>query len=636
MSGDVVMLVGGSDREVVESIADDVRDLLEGLVVVEIVGGVAEAMTTVEAVRAAGGIVPLAFVAVDVDDDEGIDVVLALHADDEIERTRKVLITSRASLQRVDIALQRGAVHGMLTRPWTRHGLHRLVDAHLATFLVEYAPERLDDFGAVIDDAELERARTRVEQERAAPTAAAEAEHPLLDSDVDDAAVEAQMVRLLDRALGHPPRLRVAPGTILIESGEDVGGIYVVLEGIVQLTSLTEQGERILHEDSTGRILGLLSLASHRRAMLRCKAVTDVRAIPVSVDQLARAIDAEPALAGLLTRVLIGSLARRLRRSDELQVELDQSLAALSEARAQLVASARFATLGEMSAGMAHELNNPTAALTRAVEHLADDLALVVGDPEIVDRVHRQLDAPSQSTSEQRAHRRSLADRLGDRRLAERLVGMGVTEPREAQALARLDGSTLDRLEAAARLGRTIRNTTSAAERIRSLVDSLRAYARGDDGRGPVAADVDVAEGVDNALRLVSHRLDDVEVERHVDDVPSISARPGALQQVWTNLITNALDAVDDHGRIELRVSQAAPRTVRVEVIDDGPGIPTQLQSRIFEPRFTTKNGRVQFGLGLGLSIARQIVEEHHGSITVESRPGRTRFAVVLPVEGSP
>ena len=180
----------------------------------------------------------------------------------------------------------------------------------------------------------------------------------------------------------------------MIEAGDDVGGIYVVLEGSVRLTSRTEQGERILHEGSTGPIVGLLSLATHRRAMLECRAVTDVRAIPVTIDQLDRALDAEPGLSGLLTRVLIRSLAHRLRRSDELQVELDQSLAALSEARAQLVASARFATLGELSAGMAHELNNPTAALRRSVDHLAEDLLAVVDEPGLADAIRRAGAAP--------------------------------------------------------------------------------------------------------------------------------------------------------------------------------------------------------------------------------------------------
>ena len=112
-----------------------------------------------------------------------------------------------------------------------------------------------------------------------------------------------------------------------------------------------------------------------------------------------------------------------------------------------------------------------------------------------------------------------------------------------------------------------------------------------------------------------------------------IHARPGALQQVWSNLLINALDAMDDRGTITIAVRPSGGGIV-VQVGDDGPGIPPDLQTRIFEPRFTTKDGRVQFGLGLGLSISRQIVEDHHGTIGVESEPGRTVFTVELPVEG--
>ena len=101
---------------------------------------------------------------------------------------------------------------------------------------------------------------------------------------------------------------------------------------------------------------------------------------------------------------------------------------------------------------------------------------------------------------------------------------------------------------------------------------------------------------------------------------------------MWSNLLINALDAMHDEGLVSIRVS-AKNATVTVEITDSGPGIPPNVQSRIFEPRFATKDGRVRFGLGLGLSISRQIVEEHNGTIGVESRPGHTVFTVALPVE---
>ena len=626
----VVLVVAGTDAG--EPLATDLRALLGGHADVEITSGVDAAMRTAESVLGADGYIPLALVDLDSSAHRGADVVAALHQHPRLRDTRTVLVASRASLHDVDEALRLGSVNGMIIRPWTELGLGSLIEAQLATYLVECAPHRLEEFGELLDDADIAAARERIEQQRAAPTIDATDPHPLLGEPMDDDEMTRRLVELLDRCLGHPARIRVSPGTIMIEEGEDVGGIYVVIEGRVQLTSHAQAGRKVMHEESTGAIVGLLSLASHRRALLRCRAVTDVRAIPITLDQLARALTVEPEFGGLLARILITSLARRLRRSQELQLELDESLAALSEARAQLVASARFTALGEMAAGMAHELNNPTAALMRSVDHLADDVLAVVDDDAVTAIVQRRLDAPTMPSSERRALRRDIAEAVGDRSRADRLVASGVTSTDEARTFADAGDRELRRLEAATRLAETIRNISGVADRVQSLVGSLRGYLRGNDGRGDIHTDVEVATGLDDALRMVSHRLDRVEVRRQYEPAPTIAARPGALQQVWSNLLVNALDAMNDEGQLSIRVAPEGA-TVRVEIADTGPGIPPEIESRIFEPRFTTKDGRVQFGLGLGLSISRQIVEEHHGTIGVESRPGHTVFTVVLPAE---
>lgn len=619
-----------------DSLADDLRTLLDPMATVEIAADGVAAAERARVLRSEGALVPVTFVDVDVGESPSA-LVVQLHEEPALEATRNVLVTSKTSLGGADDALRRGAVHGMLTRPWSRAGLRAQLVANLAVFLTQLAPERLDEFDRLLDAEARAQARVRLEQQQEAPQRSTTATPFLLDSSIDEDEIEQRMIELIDRSLGHPPRLRVAPGTIMIESGDDVGGIYVILDGTVQLASETAGGERILHRQSTGAIVGLLSLASHRTAMLQVRAVTDVRALPVTLDQLATALAAEPELAALLTRVLVASLARRLRHSDELQVELGQSLAALTEARAQLVATARFAALGEMAAGMAHELNNPTAALGRSAEHLLDDIGTLVTEPALLACLRRQLDDAPLSTSELRAQRRALADALGDRHLADRLIDIGTTDPADAVAALELDEAALLRLEAAARLGRSLRALMSAGERVQTLVGSLRAYSRGDDGRGPLVPGVDVAAGLDDALRLLAHRMARVDLDRHYRGPATVTARPGELQQVWTNLLTNALDAIGDEGHLIVRVESIDPSNgetaqVRVEVTDDGPGVAPELREQIFEPRFTTKHGRVEYGLGLGLSISRQIVDDHGGSIALQSEPGRTTFRVELPL----
>ncbi|MEQ8436066.1 MAG: ATP-binding protein [Ilumatobacter fluminis] len=634
MSVDPAVLIVGGTEQRVRAVADELVALVGDRVSVEAVPD-AESATSFARVAAGGGsMVPLALACCG--EGLGPPEVVELRAGLRAFDTRIVAVTESASLVGLAPLLGSDAVDAFMAEPWTRSGFAKVVVAQLATYLVAHSPDDLDRFGDLIADDERTRAELRIERRRTAPTHDVDRRHPLLDVSSEDAELEAQLVESLDVALGHPPRIRMAPGTVLIEIGADVGGIFVVLDGVVRLTSRAPGGDQILHEQSTGSIIGLLSLASKRRAMLDCVAVTEVRAIPVTVEQLARALDVDPELSSLLNRVLIGSLARRLRRSDELQVELDQSLSALSAARAELVAQAKMATLGDISAGLAHELNNPTAALGRAIANITDDITaegLLPADLTAI--VRDRAVAEPLSSADVRSLRRELVGVVGDRRLAGRLVDMGVSDHAEARRLADLPSSELDRLEAATRLGSQLHHAGTAARRVQALVDSLRAYVRGEDGSGTWVPDVDVLRTIESALRLLSHRTDEATIELSAESVPAVPGRPGALQVVWSNLVTNALDALadSDNGQIEITVTPTDDRRVRVTVADNGPGIEPPLADRIFEPRFTTKGGRVRFGLGLGLSICRQIVTEHGGTIAVESRPGRTVFDVRLPVE---
>ncbi|MDY7100863.1 MAG: ATP-binding protein, partial [Actinomycetota bacterium] len=466
--------------------------------------------------------------------------------------------------------------------------------------------------------------------------------HVLLAPKLDEGELEQRFVAALDRALGHPPRLRVSAGSVLLEQGRDVGGIYVILDGQVRLIRHREDRERIVHE-AAGPIVGLLSLATQRRAFLEVRATTEVRAIPLTLGQLDRALDAEPEIGALLTRLLVNSLASRLRESDELQARVDalaaslaterdqlaSALVALEEAQAALIAKARLATLGELAAGIAHELNNPTAALARAAAHVADDATRLIGDDLVRDAMTRALTSEPMPSAAGRAARRALVERFGDRALAERLVAAGVVDVEHAAALAPFDDDRLSRLTAAHQLGTGLRNIGTASARVTDLVESLRAYLRGGDA-SPFVDDVSVTGTVEDALRLVGHRLASATVTRHYEPVPHITARPGPLQQVWTNLVTNAVDAAGADVHLEVTVDAPEPGRVRVRVGDNGPGVAPEVADHLFEPHFTTKGGQVRFGSGLGLSICRQIVEEHGGTIGLESSGGGTTVTVVL------
>ena len=185
-------------------------------------------------------------------------------------------------------------------------------------------------------------------------------------------------------------------------------------------------------------------------------------------------------------------------------------------------------------------------------------------------------------------------------------------------------------------LGATLTLATLASEvgqstgRISELVRAMKEYSHMDK---TAMREVDVREGLESTLTILAHKLKKgIEVEReYAEGLPRICAHGGELNQVWTNIVDNAVDAMGGHGKLKVKVS-GDEEYVLVEIADDGPGIPREVKNRIFEPFFTTKG--VGEGTGLGLDIVRRIVAGHGGEIRVDSGPGQTSFKVRLPVDG--
>ncbi len=310
--------------------------------------------------------------------------------------------------------------------------------------------------------------------------------------------------------------------------------------------------------------------------------------------------------------------------------------------------------LGTLAAGLAHEINNPAAAATRAVDSLATTSEALVSSLvrlsshcittdqfAELDQLRRAIVPP-----EPGADAFAAADREDE--LSTWLSSHDVPDEwllAPALAAAGIDPAWCDRAETilgpaavapgiewvaySVTMKALLSEVKDATGRISNLVGAVRSYSQLDRA---AAQRIDVTEGLESTLAMLAYKLNGVTVERSFSpDVPEIGAIPGELNQVWTNLIDNAVDAMGGAGTLRLSTSLDELGQVVVEIEDSGPGMPAEVQSHAFEPFFTTKD--VGKGTGLGLDISRRIiVERHSGDISIDSRPGRTVMRVTLPV----
>jgi signal transduction histidine kinase len=338
---------------------------------------------------------------------------------------------------------------------------------------------------------------------------------------------------------------------------------------------------------------------------------------------------------------LIGALTDRVRETTRAEQQRDKLMA-----------------LGRLSAGLAHEMNNPAAALRRGTSHLRARLRalpertaslagcnLSIAEFSALASMQTRLTAAGRPRRLPPLEASAREDAVGDWleehgveeawTLAETFVASGVG-PEELDELAStLPASALR--DAVAWLGGgleaelLLREMEDAATRIAELVASVKSYSHMDETQ--TRAETELHEGIESTLTMLSYKIGEknARIERDFDPaLPHLWANAGELNQVWTNLLDNALDAIPPGGRISVRTLRRGDDAV-VEIRDDGPGIPPGIEERIWEPFFTTKD--VGEGSGLGLDIVRRIVvRQHRGDIGVESRPGDTCFRVRLPI----
>jgi signal transduction histidine kinase len=440
----------------------------------------------------------------------------------------------------------------------------------------------------------------------------------------------------IDWLAAHGEVVRLARGERAFEMGERAHHLFVVLEGVLQLEAPHEGALVPVAVHRAGSATGMLPYSRMTTYAGRGVAVEPCRLARFSATDFPDLLQRIPELGSRL----VSTMADRVREATRLAQQRE-----------------KMAALGKVAAGLAHELNNPATAIGRAGEALRTRLAQLAeveaalvesGTPGHALREAAEVLAalgtgrPAALGSLERASREdALAAWLETRgvddatEIAASLVDAGASLETLSAAVERTPGvgsaAVLRWLSLHASAGGLVDEIAEAASRVSALVGSVKTYSHMDRAAGREA--VDVRAGLESTLVMLGHRLRArrIVVERQfAPDLPRVQGYAGALNQVWTNLIDNAIDAVEEGGglRVEAAVEGGS---LAVRVIDRGTGIPDGIQSRIFEPFFTTKD--VGLGTGLGLDLVQQIVTEQHGGrIALESRPGRTVFTVFLPL----
>src|SRR5437867_5026061 len=436
--------------------------------------------------------------------------------------------------------------------------------------------------------------------------------------------------------LSQAQETHIKAGDTYVRQGDPADWMFVILEGQFQWRG-EFGGDTIVFSTKPGDVTGVLPFSRMKQFTVTGRAVTDGRVLKFPASLFPDLVQRMPEL----TTRLVGLMSDRIRETTRIEQQRD-----------------RLVSLGKLSAGLAHELNNPASAAKRASSQLRDilkkirDASLELGRRDLTSAQKSEIDKLEASFTQQdvvppdaltisdledqidsllRSHgQNDLWQLAAD--LARRNIKPKVLE----SLFAKLDGdaarAALVRIAASAEVASLLHEIESSTSRISDLVGAIKEYTHMD--QAPVQ-NVDIVKSLETTLAILNHKLKQgVVVHRDYLRVPLLVNSFGSeLNQVWTNIIDNAIDAM--HGKGELRVrTYRDDDCVVVEIGDNGPGISDELRPHIFEPFFTTKG--VGEGTGLGLDTVQRIVKKHRGNIQLSSKPGDTRFQVWLPLAEAP
>jgi len=432
--------------------------------------------------------------------------------------------------------------------------------------------------------------------------------------------------------LAHTEEIHLKAGDIYARQGDPADWMFVILDGQFQWRG-ERAGETVLFGSKLGDVTGALPFSRMKEFTVTGRANSDGRILRFPARLFPELIQRMPELA----KRLVGVMADRIRETTRVEQQRD-----------------RLAALGKLSAGLAHELNNPASAAKRAASQLRDILKRIkdasheLGRRELtaaqkaeIDNLEASItrsDQPPLDTLEVSDLEQEIDSLLRSHgqndlwQLSADLAKRGIRPDVLESLFAKLGPDTaraaLVRLAASVEIVNLLNEIESSAARISDLVLAIKEYTYMD--QAPTQ-NVDIVKSLENTLTILNHKLKrGVVVRRDYQRIPLLVNSFGSeLNQVWTNLIDNSIDAMSGKGELRVRTYRDDTCVV-VEIGDNGPGIPPQVKAHIFEPFFTTKP--LGQGTGLGLDTVQRLVKKHRGNIQVFSEPGDTRFQVFLPM----
>lgn len=425
---------------------------------------------------------------------------------------------------------------------------------------------------------------------------------------------------------------------ILIKEGDPHRGFFILVSGNISITRFSEGVQMPLGQHRAPSFFGEIQIMTDDPVPVTLTALTDCIAYEVTSEDFLKLVHQ----CRNFERTVFQTIQRRIK-----------GLQSFIQNREKMAA------LGTLAAGLAHELNNPSAAVVRALK----DITPAIRELERMNLVYGQHNVEEEHTAQWLKVRddgyESIINRTIDPlelmvredEILAWLEDYGIEDAwklAEPLAVGNVSLAELDRLTQrwcnettelkdmgvrwlalSFEVMATIQSGLRGAERVSELVQSMRSYSHLDRGAKQL---VDVHQGIEDTIQLLSYKLKQkIEIKRQYDrSLPKIQAYGSELNQVWTNLIDNSIDAIADKGTIEI-VTMNKSDCIMIKIIDSGTGIPAKIKSRIFEPFFTTKS--VGKGSGLGLDTVRRIVENRHrGSISLELELNLTCFAICLPI----